>query len=68
MASKLEQITNDRRFDCVEDAIDEYCLTYGDYSQLLSELLSFFGGSGDFEEKATALICSGVRSYIEETV
>lgn len=68
MASKLDQIVNDRRFDSVEDAIEAHCLTYGDYSQLLSELLSFFGGSGDFEEKTNALICNGVREYLAETV
>ena len=68
MTSMLEKITNDDRFDCVDDAICENCQTYQDYGRLLVELLEYNAGSGDFEQKAHELLSAAVRDYIDETI
>lgn len=66
--SKLEQIVNDQRFDCVEDSVTENCPSYQDYGKLLVELLEYNAGGGDFEYELFDLLCSAITDYIADNI
>lgn len=68
MASKLEQVVNDGRFDDIEDSIIENCGTYEDYGRLLVELMEYNAGTDSLDSDVLDLLTRAVLDYMADAM
>ena len=68
MASKLEQVVNDERFDDIEDSIIENCGTYEDYGRLLVELMEYNAGTDSLDSDVLDLLTRAVLDYMADAM
>lgn len=68
MIDKVMENTNDVRFGDLEECISEACLTYEGMGRLFGELLEYFGGSGDHDIRAAAILEGMMREYIADAM
>lgn len=54
------------KYEDLEDCITENIMTYDQMGELVSELLSYFGGK--YDEKAMRLIVNMMGEYIDENI